>query len=136
MQPTNNNENLEFKIMTPTEQEVTDTQKKLRLIAKEVDKQLPYGWGFVVLTFPFGADARMLYVANAQRPDVVRAMYEFIARTKEQYGVDVADEGAAAEDDQLARALQRVAELEGQLAEADKLMREADAVIAKLRRNG
>jgi len=36
--------------------------------------------GFVLLTFTFGDDGWMTYVSNAQREDVVRSMYEFIAK--------------------------------------------------------
>jgi hypothetical protein len=87
----------------------------LQALARHVDKQLPYGWGFVVLAFPFGAGSRMNYISNAQRADIVRAMYEFIEATKEKWGEHV-PEGAAAEDTELGRARQRIAELEGVLA--------------------
>ena len=84
----------------------------LQALARHINHQLPFGWGFVLLAFPYGQDGRMSYVASAQRPDVVRAMYEFIAATKEKFGEHIADEGAAAEDEQLGRLRQRVAELE------------------------
>jgi hypothetical protein len=88
-------------------------RSKLQALANHVEKQLPFGWGFVVLAFPFGADGRMHYVSNAKRGDVVRSMYEFITRTKQQWGEHVADDQS--EDTQLSRALQRIAELEEQL---------------------
>jgi hypothetical protein len=102
--------------MTPIEQEVMRVNASMLEIAIMVDKKLPYRWGYIVLTFPFGADGRMLYVSNAQRKDVVRALYEFIERTKRQWGKDVPDESAAAEDEQLGRALQQVAELKHEIA--------------------
>jgi hypothetical protein len=73
---------------------------------------LPYGWGFVVLAFPFGAGGRMNYISNAERADIVRVMYEFIEATKGKWGEHEPDLGAAAEDEQLGRARQRIAELE------------------------
>jgi hypothetical protein len=97
----------------PQEQEDEKVRQNMRNIASHVDSQLPYGWGFVVLAFPFGADARMNYIANAKREDVVRAMYEFIETTKNQWAEHEPEQSAAADDEQLGRARQRIAELEG-----------------------
>jgi hypothetical protein len=58
----------------------------------------------------------MNYVSNADRPDVVRALYEFIEATKQGWAEHEAPMGAAAEDEQLARARQRIAELEQEIA--------------------
>lgn len=100
---------------TPLEKEDEVVRGKMKNLAKLVDKELPVGWGFVVLCFSFGADGRMNYVANADRRDVVRAMYEFIEATKAQWAEHEPTLSAAAEDEQLARARQRIAELERQL---------------------
>jgi hypothetical protein len=100
--------------MTPHEQEDQKVRRDLQSLANHVDAQLPYGWGFVVLAFPFGSEGRMNYVANAERADVVRAMYEFIEATKAGWGEHV-PEDAAAEDEQISRLRQRVAELEREL---------------------
>jgi hypothetical protein len=62
----------------------------------------------------------MNYVANAERADVVRAMYEFMEASKGKWAEDVPEEDAAAEDEQLARARQRVAELEGEIGRLRK----------------
>jgi hypothetical protein len=99
---------------TPQEQEDQKVRADLQALGRHVDHQLPYGWGFVVLAFPFGAGGRMNYISNAQRSDIVRAMYEFIEATKEKWGQHV-PESAAAEDEQLGRARQRIAELEREL---------------------
>jgi hypothetical protein len=96
-------------------EEDAQVRRDLQALAQYVDKQLPYGWGFVVLAFPFGVDGRMNYVANAKRQDVVRAMYEFIAATKEQWGEHEPEFSSAAQDEQLGRARQRIAELEEEL---------------------
>lgn len=98
--------------MTPQEAEDAQVVKDLQTIARTVDRQLPYGWGFVVLAFPFGAGGRMNYISNAERADVVRSMYEFIEATKEKWAVQQSELSAAAEDEQLGRARQRIAELE------------------------
>ncbi len=98
--------------MTPQEQEDQKVRADLKALGRHVDHQLPYGWGFVVLAFPFGADGRMNYISNADRLDVVRAMYEFIEATKGKWAEHMPEVGAAAEDEQLARARQRIAELE------------------------
>lgn len=104
--------------MTPQEKDDAKVRQDLRAIAKTVDQQLPYGWGFVVLAFPFGSGGRMNYVANAERADVVRAMYEFIQATKDKWNEHVPDLGSAADDEQLGRARQRISELEEELRKA------------------
>jgi hypothetical protein len=100
------------------EEDDAKVRSGLQALARHIDTHLPYGWGFVVLAFPFGAGGRMNYAANAERADVVRAMYEFIEVTKEKWAKDVPEESSAAEDEQLARARQRIAELEGELRKA------------------
>lgn len=102
--------------MTPQEKDDVKVRSNLQAIARIVDKQLPFGWGFIILAFPFGEGGRMNYVSNADRPDVVRALYEFIEATKEGWAEHEPPIGAAAEDEQLGRARQRIAELERELA--------------------
>ena len=87
--------------MTPQEQEDAKVRNDLQKIARSIDHQLPYGWGFVLLAFPFGAGGRMNYLANAERTDVVRAMYEFIEATKAQWAEHEPELSSAAEDEQL-----------------------------------
>lgn len=110
--------------MTPQEEEDQKVRADLQALARHVDKQLPYGWGFVVLAFPFGAGGRMNYIANAERADVVRAMYEFIDATKAGWAEHVPDPSEATEDEEIGRLRQRVAELEGLLKKAMDLLRE------------
>jgi hypothetical protein len=100
------------------EQEDAKVRNNLQGLARTIDRQLPVGCGFVLLAFPFGADGRMNYVANANRSDVVRLMYEFIETTKEQWAEHEPELSAAAEDEQLGRARQRIAELEEELRKA------------------
>lgn len=122
--------------MTQQEQDDAKVRHDLKAMANFIDKLLPYGWGFVVLAFPFGAGGRMNYVSNAQRPDVIRAMYEFIEASKEQWMEHEPELSSAAEDEQLGRARQRIAELEGYLVEASEIIKEADKRIAELERDG
>lgn len=106
--------------MTPQEEEDAKVKGDMQKLARFLDLQLPYGWGFVFLAFPFGEGGRMNYVANADRPDVVRAMYEFIEATKEQWAEHEPPVSSAAEDEQLARARQRIAELEEEVRKLSK----------------
>jgi hypothetical protein len=108
--------------MTPQEREDEKVRADLKAMANFIDKLLPYGWGFVVLAFPFGEGGRMNYIANAKREDVVRTMYEFIEATKEKFGEHVAHTSDAAEDSELGRLRQRVAELEHEMREAGKII--------------
>ena len=57
---------------------------------KKVDEELPNGYGFVVLAFNFGEgkDNEMMYVSNANRQDIVKAMKEWIKKTEENFGND------------------------------------------------
>jgi hypothetical protein len=101
--------------MSIQDDEDAKVRADMQRLGRLLDDQLPFGWGFVFLAFPFGSDGRMNYVANAERADVVRAMYEFIEASKAGFGEHVPDPSAAAEDEQLGRARQRIAELEGVL---------------------
>lgn len=64
---------------------------KMQGIAKNIESQLPQGFGFVVLTFPFGENKGnlLMYASNANREDVCHAMTEFIQKTENNYGKDV-----------------------------------------------
>ena len=68
---------------------------KMQEIARKVKEELPENWGFVVLAFEFGDsnDREMLYVSNANREDVVKAMEEFAQKTKSNYGNDTGKYG-------------------------------------------
>ena len=59
-------------------------------IAKKVDEELPEGFGFCVLVFPFGKteDGQMMYISNADRLDIVKSMEEWIDKTRDIFGND------------------------------------------------
>lgn len=64
---------------------------KMKTIAKKVDNELPEGFGFVVLAFKFNTipdTSQMMYVSNADRKDIVKAMKEWIKKTENTFGND------------------------------------------------
>lgn len=65
-------------------------KSKMQRIARKVDEELPSGYGFAVLVFNFGEgkDNEMMYVSNADRQDIVKAMEEWIEKTKDTFGND------------------------------------------------
>jgi hypothetical protein len=70
---------------------VSDTRNRMQDVARSVASILPPGSGFVVLAFDFdkpgkGPTGRLDYVSNAQRPDICRAMIEFIQKTVSSFG--------------------------------------------------
>jgi hypothetical protein len=61
----------------------------LQAIARSVDEQLPEGWGFILMTFPFNEpDGRLNYVANCTREDGIRIVRKWAetARVSENFG--------------------------------------------------
>lgn len=63
---------------------------KMKKIAQKVDEELPEGFGFIVLAFPFGKNIEneMLYVSNSERANVILVMKEFIEKTENTYEND------------------------------------------------
>ena len=71
--------------------ELQETIKtKMQNIGNDVNTQIPEGFGFAVLIFPFGEQyqGELMYVSNANRLDIVNVMKEFIEKTEENYGND------------------------------------------------
>jgi hypothetical protein len=97
--------------MTPQEAEEAKVVSDMQKLGRFVDAQLPYGWGFVVLAFPYGEGGRLNYIANAERNDVVRAMYEFIEQTRESWGEQEPELSESALDTRLGRAMHESARL-------------------------
>jgi len=53
----------------------SNVRDQMQTIARLIDEQLPQGWGFALLTFPFGgAPGRTNYIANGDRAGVVAEM--------------------------------------------------------------
>lgn len=66
-------------------------KEKLQGIAQKIKEELPEGFAFVLLTAKFDAkpnEAKMMYVSNANREDIVQAMKEWIEKTENNYGND------------------------------------------------
>lgn len=66
-------------------------KRKLKDIAGNIEKELPYGFGFALLTFRFDSEpdtSELMYVSNADRQDIVKAMEEWIEKTKDNFGND------------------------------------------------
>ena len=64
---------------------------KMKNIAQKVENELPNGFGFGVLAFSFNTEpntSQMMYVSNADRQDIVKAMKEWIDKTEKTYGND------------------------------------------------
>jgi len=58
---------------------------QMQKIGQLVDEELPQGWGFFVMAFPFGElKGRMNFVANGQREDIVKLMKEFIEKQEKE----------------------------------------------------
>lgn len=75
------------KMKKQAEELMKDTpQVVLDAIAQVVDSIIPNGYGFIVLTYPHNVEDRCYYVSNSNRKDVVKAMEEFIKKTKTSWG--------------------------------------------------
>ena len=72
------------------EKEQFKVKARLHNIAKNIDDRLPDGFGFCLLTFPFGEqkNGEIMYVSNANREDIVKAMKEWIDRTENNFAND------------------------------------------------
>lgn len=73
------------------ENEEEHIKGKLQNIAQNIDKELPEGFGFALLTFKFNAEpdtSNLMYVSNANRADIVKAMKEWIEKTENSFRND------------------------------------------------
>lgn len=57
-----------------------EVEKALKDIGHTLAEQMPEGYGFSLLIFSYGEGGSMFYMSNAQRPDMIKAMKEFINR--------------------------------------------------------
>jgi hypothetical protein len=63
------------------------TRDRLQKIARMIDEELPQGWGFFLMAYPFNdAEGRMNYVSNGNRDDIKRLMQEFLSKGGMQEG--------------------------------------------------
>lgn len=75
------------KLKTLEEKELY-VKQQLQGIANALEEILPKGFGFTLLTYAHNESGEMMYVSNSKREDVVKAMEEFIEKTKTTYGND------------------------------------------------
>lgn len=62
-------------------------KEKMQDIARMIKSEIPREFGFVLLTFAHESENwQMIYVSDSNREDVVKAMEEFIEKTKNNYG--------------------------------------------------
>ena len=53
----------------------------MRGLAKAIDGELPKGWGFILLTFPFSeTEKRVNYVSNTVREDTIKALRSYLQK--------------------------------------------------------
>ena len=63
---------------------------KMQDIAKVVKALIPKDYGFILLTFEHNTNkGNMIYISDSDREDVVKALEEFIEKTKDTYGNDI-----------------------------------------------
>jgi hypothetical protein len=77
-----------MKEVPPENPKDDNTRASMKKIGDLVDNELPQGWGFIVLCYPFGhAPGRMNYISNGKREDTLQAMREFLAKANgENFG--------------------------------------------------
>lgn len=55
-------------------------ERMLREIGNTLKKRMPPGWGFSLFIFSYGEQGEMFYLSSASRPDMLKALKEFIAK--------------------------------------------------------
>jgi hypothetical protein len=78
-------------MIPPESDKEANVRDRLQQIARSINEELPEKWGFILLTFPFNDEpGRCNYVSNAQRPDAVKIMKEWIEKSSgENFGKHV-----------------------------------------------
>lgn len=63
-----------------------NTREVMQKIGHLVNEELPDGWGFFVMAFPFeNNQGRMNYVSNGRREDIHNLMIEFLKKSGAQF---------------------------------------------------
>lgn len=65
--------------MSDGDKKDANTRTHLQKIAWLIDEELPEGWGFLLMAFPYGEqDGRVNYVAKCQREDGIKVVREWL----------------------------------------------------------
>jgi len=56
-----------------------DRREAMNDIAELINRVIPEGTGFTLLVFDYGGKGEMSYISNAERPEMLVALKEFIA---------------------------------------------------------
>lgn len=63
---------------------------KMQEICKHIDNELPDNCGFILLTYEFNREGRLIYASNTNRDDAANIMKEWLDKVnKENYGKDI-----------------------------------------------
>jgi hypothetical protein len=57
-------------------------ERALREIGDGIRSKVPPGFGFGLFIFEFGDHGSMFWISNAQRPDMIKALREWIAKNQ------------------------------------------------------
>jgi hypothetical protein len=67
--------------MTDNEKKDANTRTHLQKIAHSVNEQLPEGWGFILMAFPYDEpNGRLNYVASCKREDGIKVVREWLKK--------------------------------------------------------
>lgn len=67
--------------MNDNQKKDANTRTHLQEIAQSVDDQLPDGWGFILMAFPYNEpNGRLNYVAKCSREDGIRIVREWLSK--------------------------------------------------------
>jgi hypothetical protein len=64
-----------------------ETKEIMQKFGEIIGTLLP-GYGFFLMIFEFSKEGRANYISNAERADVIKAMKEFMERTKSTWAED------------------------------------------------
>ena len=66
----------------PMQYEVSnpEIQTTLRRLAELLNKDIPQGWGFMLMIFEFSPGNSLFYISNADRQKIINAMREFVKK--------------------------------------------------------
>lgn len=63
---------------------------KMQNICKYIDNELPDNCGFILLSYEFNREGRLIYASNTNRDDAANIMKEWLDKVnKENYGKDI-----------------------------------------------